>query len=156
VCPGPFDVVIERRTVQVFDEAQRADALSALSKRLSRIGIFLSMCLDDSFPMEWGWAQHESGFFHSSESWFQEEGWTIWDGVPSSPLQGRVAWLVRCGSMKPPPRSSRAKADRGRCESRYCGRIWIVRRRCWPVSVPATRSHRGRLVHRESPSPWGG
>src|SRR5262249_30358687 len=39
VCPGPFDVVIERRTVQVFYEQQRAAALSALSQRLSSIGI---------------------------------------------------------------------------------------------------------------------
>jgi hypothetical protein len=103
VCPGPFDVVIERRTVQVFGEQQRAAALSALSKRLSRVGVFLSQCLDDPFPMELGWSQHETGLFHASESWFREQGWAIWDGVPSFPLAGKVGWLVRCGSMKPRP-----------------------------------------------------
>jgi hypothetical protein len=103
VCPGPFDVVIERRTVQVFSEQQRAAALSALSKRLGSVGVFLSLCLDDPFPRELGWSQHDSGLFHASESWFREQGWAIWDGVPSFPLAEQVAWLVRCGSMKQRP-----------------------------------------------------
>ncbi len=103
VCPGPFDVIIERRTVQVFGEQLRAAALSALSKRLGSVGVFLSLCLDDPFPMELGWSQHKTGLFHASESWFREQGWEIWDGVPSSPLAGQVGWLVRCGSMKPRP-----------------------------------------------------
>jgi hypothetical protein len=103
VCPGPFDVVIERKTVQWFAEHERAAALSALSARLSEVGIFLSLCLDDAFPLELGWSQHESGFFHASESWFREHGWTIWDGVPNSTLAGRVAWLIRRGTMKPRP-----------------------------------------------------
>lgn|SRR5262245_14783745 len=107
VCPGPFDVVIERRTVQVLEEQERAKALSALGKRLSKVGILLSLCLDDPFPMELGWSQHPSGLFHASESWFREQNWAIWDGAPSFPLTGRVAWLIRCGSMKPPPGRSR-------------------------------------------------
>ncbi len=41
VCPGPFDVVIERRTVQVFEEQERAAALLALSKRLRGVGVSL-------------------------------------------------------------------------------------------------------------------
>jgi hypothetical protein len=103
VCPGPFDVIIERRTVQWFSETERAAALSALSGRLREVGIFLTQCLDDPFPLELGWSQHEVGWFHASESWFRRNGWTIWDGVRSSTLAGRVAWLVRSGSMKPRP-----------------------------------------------------
>jgi SAM-dependent methyltransferase len=104
VCPGPFDVVIERRTVQWFAEHERAAALSALAGRLNKVGIFMSQCLDDAFPMELGWSQHRSDFFHASESWFREHGWVICDEVASPPLAGCVAWLVRTGSMKAPPR----------------------------------------------------
>jgi hypothetical protein len=105
VCPGPFDVVIERRTVQWFAEHERAAALSALAGRLNEVGIFMSQCLDDPFPLELGWSQHRSGLFHASESWFREHGWVTCDENASPPLTGRVAWLVRSGSMKPPPRS---------------------------------------------------
>jgi SAM-dependent methyltransferase len=104
VCPGPFDVVIERRTVQVLAEHLRGDALSALSRRLGEPGIFLSLCLDDPFAHDLGWSQHKSGLFHASQSWFEERDWGIWDEVPSSTLEGRVAWLLRAGSMKGPPR----------------------------------------------------
>jgi hypothetical protein len=103
VCPGPFDVVIERRTVQWFAEQERAAALSALAGRLNQVGIFMTQCLDDAFPMELGWSQHRSGFFHASESWFREHAWVTCDEVARPPLTGRVAWLVRTGSMKPPP-----------------------------------------------------
>lgn len=107
VCPGPFDVVIERRTVQWFAEHERASALSAIASRLNTIGIFVSQCLDDPFPSELGWAQHRSGLFHASECWFREQGWLTCDDVASPPGAGRVAWLVRCGSMKGRP------ADKG-------------------------------------------
>jgi hypothetical protein len=106
VLPGPFDVVIERRTVERFVEDERAGALSALASRLGRVGIFLSMCFDDNFPPELGWSQHERGFFHASEPWFWEQRWTIWDEVPTSQLAGRVAWLVRTGSMKGRPQTN--------------------------------------------------
>ena len=111
-CPGPFDVVIERRTVQVLPDHLRGPALLALSKRLGPVGIFLSLCLDDPFPPELGWSQHGSdGLFHASQSWFEEQGWTIWDGVPNSTLTGRVAWLVRVGSMKPTPSGKDGRKD---------------------------------------------
>ena len=103
VCPGPFDVIIERRTVQWFVEHERCAALSALAGRLNEVGIFVSQCLDDAFPPELGWSQHRSGFFHASESWFRENGWVTCDEVASPPLTEREAWLVRTGSMKAPP-----------------------------------------------------
>lgn len=102
VCPGPFDVVIERRTVQTFPQAERSAALTALAARLNPVGIFLSLCLDDPFPMDIGWAQHKSGLFHASQSWFQEHNWAIWDCLPSSKLTGQVGWLIRSGSLKLP------------------------------------------------------
>lgn len=103
VCPGPFDVIIERRTVQRFGEHERSAALEALAGRLNTVGIFLSHCNDDQFPPDLGWSFHETGLFHASESWFRDRRWTIWDGVPSSTLAGRVAWLIRSGSMKRRP-----------------------------------------------------
>ncbi len=105
VCPGPFDVVIERRTVQWIAERERSAALSAIASRLNRIGIVVSQCLDDPFPIDLGWSQHRSGLFHASESWFREQGWVTCDDVARPPQTGRVAWLVRCGSMKAPPRT---------------------------------------------------
>ena len=101
ICPGPFDVIIERRTVQRIPEDRRGIALQSLAGRLGEVGIFLSACDDDQFPIDLGYTFHEHGYFHASESWFQEGGWTLWDGVPSSVLSGRVAWLIRAGSMKP-------------------------------------------------------
>ena len=107
VCPGPFDVIIERRTVQLFPKHERAGALEALAGRLSKVGVFLSLCADN-----WSawWPYHETGFFHASESWFREHGWTIWYGAPSLPLTGRVAWLIRSGEMKPPPSGAGASS----------------------------------------------
>jgi Methyltransferase domain len=104
ICPGPFDVVVERRCVQWFGEHERASALSALSRRLGEVGIFLSECLDDAFPPELGWSQQGSGgLFHASEPWFREHSWDIVTDRPGPTLTGRVAWLRRMGSMKPPP-----------------------------------------------------
>jgi hypothetical protein len=103
VCPGPFDVVIERRVVQTFWEKGCPAALSALAARLGTVGIFLSFCLDDPFPKELGWAFHETGLFKASEFWCRAGGWVLWDGTPAPPLAGRVAWLIRSGTMKPPP-----------------------------------------------------
>jgi hypothetical protein len=42
VCSGPFDVVIERRTLQLFPEADRLTALDRLVARLSDRGVFVS------------------------------------------------------------------------------------------------------------------
>jgi hypothetical protein len=104
VCPGPFDVVVERRCVQWFGDHERAAALSALSRRLGEVGIFLSECLDYAFPPELGWSQQGvAGLFHASEPWFQEHGWEIGPYRLGPTLTGRVAWLRRVGTMKSPP-----------------------------------------------------
>jgi hypothetical protein len=88
VCPGPFDVIVERRTVETFAEQQRSTALQALTGRLGNPGIFLSHCNDICYFTS-------KRAFHASESWFRDNDWTIWNGAPSTPLSGRVAWLVR-------------------------------------------------------------
>jgi hypothetical protein len=86
-----------------FPEEQRDAALEALSRKLDKVGILLSMCLDDQFPPNLGWSYHETGLYHASELWFRMQGWKIWDGTPNPPPTARAAWLVRCGSMKAPP-----------------------------------------------------
>lgn len=42
VCPGPFDVVIERRTLQLFPEAEQLAMLDRLVARLSDRAVFVS------------------------------------------------------------------------------------------------------------------
>lgn len=105
VCPGPFDVIIERRTIQRFPEHEWGAALGALARRLGDPGIFVSHCNDDQFPSDWGWAANApAGLFHASDAWFRECGWTVWDGHKLAPtLTRRVAWLLRSGSPKPDP-----------------------------------------------------
>src|SRR5215208_3956911 len=41
-CPGPFDVIVERRTLQLFDDTERPRALVALTNRLSPRGLFVT------------------------------------------------------------------------------------------------------------------
>jgi hypothetical protein len=91
ICPGPYDVVIERRTVQLLPDAVRARALAALAARLNKPGILYSHCNDSNYGAG-------KKLFHASEQWFRAEGWLIWDGVPELPLAGRTAWLVHSAS----------------------------------------------------------
>jgi hypothetical protein len=42
VCPGPFDAIIERRTIQLFPEAERVPALERLAARLAPRALFFS------------------------------------------------------------------------------------------------------------------
>lgn len=42
ICPGPFDAVIERRTLQLFPRDEQAAALKALTERLAAKGTFIS------------------------------------------------------------------------------------------------------------------
>jgi hypothetical protein len=46
VCSGPFEVVIERRTLQLFPKAERRQALEAVTSRLVPRGILLTHCHD--------------------------------------------------------------------------------------------------------------
>jgi SAM-dependent methyltransferase len=69
ICPGPFDVVIERRTVQLFGP-KIDDALAALARRLSSPGVFLTHCHD----AKWRPPQPRVPV---TEKWFELHGWSI-------------------------------------------------------------------------------
>lgn len=83
-CPGPYDVVIERLTLQLYSEEYRSKAMQAVANRLASRGIFFSQAHNGR------WRPPEPRI-HALESWFRAEGWPTWplDG----PLTTRVAWL---------------------------------------------------------------
>jgi SAM-dependent methyltransferase len=83
LCPGPFDVVLERKTLQLYSDEDRPAAMRALAARLATPGIFFS---------------HSHRNFASSVSreddpsaWFHAEQWPLWQSA--KPIQTRVAWL---------------------------------------------------------------
>lgn len=84
LCPGPFDVIIERRTLQLFSERERPSAMTAVAGRLARRGIFVSHCHD-------GWWKPPAQPYHATRAWFEGERWPEWSD--DAPLAGRVAWL---------------------------------------------------------------
>lgn len=83
-CPGPYDVVIERRTLQLYPEEQRPAALNAVADRLASPGIFFSQAHNGA----WRPPQPRN---HIHEPWFVQRGWERWQG--DGTLKGRVAWL---------------------------------------------------------------
>lgn len=88
VCPGPFDVVIERRTAQNFLRVDNMGAvLTALAARMGPSGIFLSHCHDG------GW-KPPAVPRHVTATWFHQNQWVIWNGSPGLKPPGRVAWLI--------------------------------------------------------------
>jgi hypothetical protein len=42
ICPGPYDVAIERKTLQLFPETERGTALAAVAARLNPNGILFT------------------------------------------------------------------------------------------------------------------
>lgn len=84
-CPGPYDVVIERLTLQLYlREGDHPAALQAVANRLASPGIFFSQ------SHHGGWRPPKPRI-HWNESWFRANDWPIWpiDGT----LNTRVAWL---------------------------------------------------------------
>jgi hypothetical protein len=86
VCPGPFDVIIERRTAQIYFNSVLGGVLGALAIRLGQDGILLSHCHDCAWKPP---AEPR----HFTKSWFQQNRWAIWNGGPGRKPSGRVAWL---------------------------------------------------------------
>jgi SAM-dependent methyltransferase len=92
ICPGPFHVVIERRTVQLFSDTERSGVLEALAARLASNGIFISHFHSGS------WRPGQS-LVHPAEPWFVKHRFTLcdetgrktqeWPGIGDS----RSAWL---------------------------------------------------------------
>jgi len=86
VCPGPFDVIIERLTAQNYYTHDIGSVLNGLAQRLSENGIFFSHSHDG----RWRPSAKRRNF---TEPWFREAGWTIWNGGTGRKPPGRVAWL---------------------------------------------------------------
>ena len=84
VCSGPFDVIIERRTGQLFATRDLDSVMSCLSNRLNENGIFFSHCHGASW-------KPPADPVHYAESWFHDNGWNAWYGEGEKPT-GRVAW----------------------------------------------------------------
>ena len=84
-CPGPFDAIIERRTLQLFPEEERGVALDALALRLKPEGMFLSHCHDGAW-------KPPSKPVHQVEHVFRGRGWSIVRRPPDH--HGRTAWLT--------------------------------------------------------------
>ncbi len=83
VCPGPFDVVIERRTLQLFDDGARERALEAVTSRVATPGLFVT------HAHLGGWRPGMPRT-HPAEKWLRKSGWPSW--VPGTVLHGRAAW----------------------------------------------------------------
>jgi len=86
VCARPFDVVIERCTLQLFPPDGRGSALDSLASRLREDGILRSHCHNG------GWRPNQPRK-HLFEELFREKGWVIEDGYQALRSDGRVAWL---------------------------------------------------------------
>lgn len=80
-CLGPFDVILERKTLQLFPDEERPAAIQAVVDRLASRGLFFSHCHDG----RWRPGRER---VHRVGAWFESRGWSRFD--PSQPLAGRV------------------------------------------------------------------
>ena len=85
VCPGPYDVILERLSVQLFPDDERAGALDALVGRLSSDGVLFSHCHCGS-----GGPNTRP---HALEALLTSRGWPFWYGRGQPKPAGQVAWL---------------------------------------------------------------
>lgn len=83
-CPGPYDVIIERLTLQLYSDEYKPRALQAVANRLASPGIFFSQS-------HCGWWKPPAPPVHFNEWWFRAAGWPIWPCEKR--LTTRVAWL---------------------------------------------------------------
>jgi hypothetical protein len=84
LCPGPYDVVIERKTLQLFPPAERLSALKAVTARLADPGILYSHAHNGA------WRPGES-CEHPLRALMEQEGLPECQaGVPPA---GRERWL---------------------------------------------------------------
>lgn len=86
ICPGLFDVIIERRTLQLFSEPEQKLALDALLARLQPEGIFLSHCHDSRW-------RPPGEPLHPIRTLLRDKELTIWSGKPKPKPMGRVGWI---------------------------------------------------------------
>jgi hypothetical protein len=84
VCPGPYDVVIERRTLQLFPEAERGAALAAVAARMNPNGILFTHAHD-------GRGGPGRPRTHFVEPFFEQCGFTRHSVESSKSATGRTA-----------------------------------------------------------------
>jgi len=87
VCPGPFDVVIERRTVQLFPAAERAAALARLTGRLGPRAFFIS------HQHKGAWRPHEPRT-HYAEEWLDSSDFVREGLAPRDAPRVARLWLT--------------------------------------------------------------
>lgn len=81
ICPGPYDVVIERKTLQLFPPGQQKNAIDAVAARVADPGILYSHShhadmRNRTFPVA---------------DWLDAEGWPRARQLPA--VTRRVGWL---------------------------------------------------------------
>jgi methyltransferase family protein len=90
VCPGPYDAIVERCTLQLFPTEERSAALEALEHRLSPQGLLRSNAHNG------GWRPGEPRE-HPLEPLLTERGWEVTHSQPGSisnpESTTRQAWL---------------------------------------------------------------
>ena len=89
VCAGPFDVVVERRTVQLFPQHERFSALGRLVDRLAGRGVFVS-------HQHQGWWKPHEPRTHYAEAWLKSQGFVLRSQVEGNQLDSapRLADLM--------------------------------------------------------------
>ncbi len=87
VAPGPYDVIIERRTLQLFYPNEADRALDALAARLQPEGILFSHCHSG------GWRPPQPRV-HLLRDLFVRHGWTVGESGLDPKPPGRVVWLL--------------------------------------------------------------
>ena len=80
VCKGPYDVVIERKTLQLFPSEQQSAAMRAVADRVANPGILYSHSHRNSKNLTFPVAD-----------WLDAEGWPRAHQLPS--ITQRVGWL---------------------------------------------------------------
>jgi hypothetical protein len=89
VCPGPFDVVIERRTVQLFPRDEQISACDRLVERLAECGVFVS------HEHQGGWRPGQART-HLAEAWLKSRGFVLRSGAEDDQYDSapRLAYLM--------------------------------------------------------------
>jgi hypothetical protein len=85
-CPGPFDVVIERRTVQLFRDDERQTALDRLAARLAPRGLLVS-------HQHSGWWKPDQPREHFAAAWAASRGFVA-EGAAGGGMPARAARLI--------------------------------------------------------------
>ena len=83
VCPGPYDVVIERKTLQLYPAEQQTAAIRAVAGRLGNPGILFSHTHRNGPASSWP---------YDVSDWMREEGWPLFHEV--SALTQWVGWFL--------------------------------------------------------------